>query len=159
MKQEKVTLFLCNFEDIPIIMIETITTFMTNQIQHLGQWAYMLTFLIALSETVIGLGMITPGSTILLFLGGYAGLTGDLDFFDLVFFAATGAILGEGIKWGITHKISADIDNEREFVLNSLNGVGQIIDRERIQVVDPMSGENFSGDSFATDGKAYVLEF
>ncbi len=85
-------------------MIETLTSFLTHQIQNIGQWAYMLAFFAALLETIIGIGMVTPGSTIILFLGGYTALTGNLDFFDLVFFAATGAIFGDNINYSLGKK-------------------------------------------------------
>jgi len=68
------------------------------------------------------------------------------------------ASLDTGIKWGITHKISPDIDTEREFLFSDLQKTGTIAVFEKKQFVEPILGKNFSGDIFFTDGKAYFLE-
>ena len=62
-----------------------------------------------------------------------------------------------GIKWIITHRISPDIDTERDTLLGDLSGTGLIMSTEKIHFVDPVLGKNFSGDPFFTDGEAYVL--
>lgn len=67
------------------------------------------------------------------------------------------ASFDSGIKWGITHKINPDIDNEREFLFNDLQATSKIIATEKIQLVDPRLGSNFTGDLFFTDGKLYIL--
>ncbi len=68
------------------------------------------------------------------------------------------ASLDIGIKWGVTHKIEPDIDTEREFLFNDLKNTGQLLDYQKIKLVKPVLGKNFSGDPFFTDGEAYVIK-
>ena len=65
--------------------------------------------------------------------------------------------LDKGIKWGITHKIKPDIDTEREFLFQDLMATGFVSRFSKQQFVPPLSGENFAGDAFFTDGKSYLL--
>jgi len=67
------------------------------------------------------------------------------------------ASFDSGIKWGVTHTISLDIDTEREFLFTDLQKTNQITNIEKQQLVDPQIGSNFSGDTFFTDGKTYKL--
>ena len=99
------------------MIIETITTFLISQVQHIGQFGYVLAFVLAFSETIIGFGMIVPGSSILIFLGGYAALTGNLDFFDLVFFAAVGAILGDNVNYYLGKKFGKKWQKEGFWII------------------------------------------
>lgn len=69
------------------------------------------------------------------------------------------ASLDIGIKWFITHKISPDIDTERELLLTDLQKIGVIKNFERVKLVSPALGQNFSGDQFFTDGGAYFIVF
>lgn len=63
-----------------------------------------------------------------------------------------------GFKWGITHRISPDIDAERERLYNDLTGTGKVESFGKIELVKPQSGRNFTGDPFFTDGKAYLIK-
>ena len=67
------------------------------------------------------------------------------------------ASFDRGIKWGVTHKINPDIDTEREFLFEDLQKTGMISKSEKEQFVDPVLGNNFSGDPFFSDGKLYIL--
>jgi undecaprenyl-diphosphatase len=67
------------------------------------------------------------------------------------------ASFDSGIKWGVTHKINPDIDTEREFLFADLQNTSMISKSEKEQFVDPVLGNNFSGDPFFTDGKLYIL--
>lgn len=69
------------------------------------------------------------------------------------------ASLDVGIKWFITHKISPDIDTERELLLTDLQKIGVIQSFEKVKLVSPILGQNFSGDQFFTDGGAYFITF
>jgi undecaprenyl-diphosphatase len=69
------------------------------------------------------------------------------------------ASLDVGIKWIVTHRISPDIDTERETLLGDLVATGSVVSSEKFRFVDPVLGKNFSGDPFFTDGEAYVLRF
>ena len=63
-----------------------------------------------------------------------------------------------GVKWwGITHKIKPDIDSERDYLFNALNGASVISSSTKEQFVDPILGKNFTGDQFFTDGKVYTM--
>ena len=67
------------------------------------------------------------------------------------------ATFDERIKWLVTHKISKNIDLEREIVFETLKFF--IKNKyQKIQLVKSMSGKNFSGDTFVTDGYVYIIE-
>jgi undecaprenyl-diphosphatase len=67
--------------------------------------------------------------------------------------------LDTGIKWFVTHKISPDIDTERELLFIDLQTAGRIKNFIRVKSVPPVLGKNFSGDQFFTDGEAYFIQF
>ena len=68
------------------------------------------------------------------------------------------AVFDEGIKWKITHKISPDIDKEREYFFHRFLKTGLIKKYEKIDFTSPIKNwKNFSYDKFFTDGKAYIL--
>lgn len=56
-----------------------------------------------------------------------------------------------------THRISPDIDRERDFVRASLLSSGYVRRYQSLRMVDPVLGTTASGSPFFTDGKAYVL--
>ncbi len=80
-------------------MLNTIIEFLNATLSNFSHFGYILSFTLALSETILGVGMITPGSTLLIFLGGYSAVTGDLNFIYLVMFAVTGAVLGDNTNY------------------------------------------------------------
>lgn len=53
-----------------------------------------------------------------------------------------------------THHIDANIDAERQYILDSLG----VENANLINVVGPQTGKNAAGDSFFTDGKAAVVD-
>ncbi len=65
--------------------------------------------------------------------------------------------LDTNLKLLITHKISPDIDSERELLLQNLKNSEKITDYRKYQFVSPTLGQNFSGDLFFTDGKIYLI--
>lgn len=67
------------------------------------------------------------------------------------------ASLDIGIKWWVTHQINPDIDTEREYLFADLERTGQIKNSEKEKFVDPVLGQNSSGDPFFTDGDIYLL--
>lgn len=69
------------------------------------------------------------------------------------------ASLDTGIKWLITHKISPDIDTERELLFADLQKIGDIKNFKKVKLVNPVLGKNFSGDPFFTDGEVYFIDF
>ncbi len=60
------------------------------------------------------------------------------------------------LKW-IVHKISPNIDKEREMFFNNLSSKHLIERYKKIQFVKPFIGSNFYGDNFFTDGEAYII--
>ena len=67
------------------------------------------------------------------------------------------ASLDIGLKWGIIHKISPDIDSERER-LSADFLQAQIVDVvQHVQFVDPMLGYNEYKDPFFTEGMLAVM--
>lgn len=66
--------------------------------------------------------------------------------------------LDVGLKWLITHKISPDIDTERELLFTDLQNTYAIKYFSKTKLVKPTLGKNFSGDQFFTDGEAYFLK-
>jgi membrane protein DedA with SNARE-associated domain len=63
----------------------------------------------------------------------------------------------DGFKWGIFPKIAPDLDNEREQLYLDLYRAGIIESHLKVQLVKPLIGQNFIGDPFFTDGKAYII--
>ncbi|MBU4431911.1 LssY C-terminal domain-containing protein, partial [Patescibacteria group bacterium] len=68
------------------------------------------------------------------------------------------ASLDSGIKWGITHKISPDIDTERDYLLADIIRENPEMSYKKKPFVDPVLGQNFVGDQFFSDGQAYFLQ-
>jgi len=59
---------------------------------------------------------------------------------------------------GITHKIDADVDKEREYVNDTLSGTGFVVAREHISPPDPLTeARTATGGSFHSDGRILVL--
>jgi len=67
------------------------------------------------------------------------------------------ASLDVGLKWGVTHKIQANIDAEREYLFADLSASGLVENYSKVNFVQPNYGSNFSGDPFFTDGKIYLI--
>ena len=74
----------------------------------------------------------------------------------LLLYAGT-ASLDVGLKWGVAHRIQANIDAEREFLFSDLVGTGLIKSYWKADFVEPLFGHNFIGDPFFTDGKIYFV--
>lgn len=68
------------------------------------------------------------------------------------------ASLDMGIKWWVTHRINPDIDTEREYLFADLEQTGLINSSRKEKFVDPVLGQNSSGDPFFTDGEIYLLD-
>jgi undecaprenyl-diphosphatase len=75
-------------------------------IAQLGTGGYWIAFLAALFETTIGLGLILPGSTIILFLGALSA-RGNLHVGELICFAISGAIIGDNINFYLGRRYGA----------------------------------------------------
>jgi len=77
-------------------------------IEHFHIIGYWIALLAALLETTIGVGLLIPGSTIILFTGALAA-KGYFDLGDLIWFAIIGAIIGDNINYYIGKKYGTKI--------------------------------------------------
>ncbi len=75
-------------------------------IEHFRVGGYWIAFFAALLETTIGIGLILPGSTIILFLGALSA-RGYLDVVDLIWFSIIGAIFGDNVNYYLGRKYGA----------------------------------------------------
>lgn len=75
-------------------------------IEHFHQLGYWAAFLAALLETALVVGLLLPGSTLLLLLGALAA-GGHLDFMILLWFAVAGAVLGDNINYWLGQRYGA----------------------------------------------------
>lgn len=67
-------------------------------VKALGVWGYWIVLLISLAEALPFIGLIIPGSVLVGFFG-FLSAQGYLDIRNLIWFAAVGAILGDGIGY------------------------------------------------------------
>ena len=72
-------------------------------IDHFRVGGYWIAFFAAILETTFGIGLILPGSTIILFLGALSA-RGYLDTGDLLWFAVLGAIIGDNVNYYLGRK-------------------------------------------------------
>jgi membrane protein DedA with SNARE-associated domain/membrane-associated phospholipid phosphatase len=92
-------------------------------IEHLRIGGYWIAFFAAFLETTVGIGLILPGSTIILALGALSA-RGYLDTGDLIWFAILGAILGDNINYNLGRKYGAKWI-EKGFWLLKSNHIGK----------------------------------
>lgn len=79
-------------------MIEHFYTSILPSIEHFHLIGYWVAFFAALFETALVVGLLLPGSTLLLLLGALSA-AGQLDFGDLLWFAVAGAVLGDNLNY------------------------------------------------------------
>jgi len=65
------------------------------------------------------------------------------------------ASFDDGIKWLVTHRVSPDLDTERELLISDLKAVGATA--EKMPFVTPELGRTAAGDFFFTDGYLYLI--
>ena len=82
---------------------------------HIGVWGYWLVLLLSFAESVVLVGEVIPGSTLLIFIG-FLSAQGILDIGDLIWFAAIGAILGDGLSYYLGTKGTNFFRNENRFL-------------------------------------------
>jgi len=87
-------------------MADRIINMILPAIQHFQMLGYWVAFFTALLETTIGIGLILPGSTLILFLGALSG-RGYFDFGDLLWFAVLGAVLGDNVNYFLGKRYGA----------------------------------------------------
>ncbi|MEO8838671.1 MAG: LssY C-terminal domain-containing protein [Herbaspirillum sp.] len=79
-------------------MIENFFTSILPLIEHFHLLGYWVAFFAALLETALVVGLLLPGSVILLLLGALSA-SGHLDFGDLLWFAVAGAVIGDNFNY------------------------------------------------------------
>ncbi|VAW61840.1 DedA protein [hydrothermal vent metagenome] len=79
-------------------MIEQLPDFILSSLEHFHLFAYWLAFIAAFLETALLVGLLIPGSTLLLLLGAYSA-SGQLEVGILKWFAVAGAILGDNLNY------------------------------------------------------------
>ncbi|PKH03298.1 hypothetical protein CXF72_07430 [Psychromonas sp. MB-3u-54] len=75
-------------------------------IEHFKVAGYWIAFFAALLETTLAVGLLLPGSLIILFLGALSA-RGYLDLGDLIWFSALGAIIGDNLNYYLGRKYGA----------------------------------------------------
>ena len=81
-------------------MTESFLQSILPSIEHFHSLAYWLAFLAAFAETALIVGLLVPGSTLLLLLGALAGM-GTIEFAGVYWFAVAGAILGDNLNYAL----------------------------------------------------------
>jgi len=84
-------------------MINDLINHILPSIEHVSVGGYWIAFFAALLETTFGIGLILPGSTIILFLGALSA-RGYLDIGDLIWFSILGAIIGDNVNYYLGRK-------------------------------------------------------
>lgn len=84
-------------------------------IEHLGMFGYWLVLLVSLLESLAFVGVIVPGS-LLVIAAGFLSAHGYFDIGDLIWFAAIGAILGDGISYYLGTKGTRFFRNENKIL-------------------------------------------
>lgn len=79
-------------------MIEQLFQSLLPSIEHFHSLAYWLAFAMAFAETALVVGLIVPGSTLLLLLGALTA-TGKIDFAGVLWFGVAGAVLGDNLNY------------------------------------------------------------
>ncbi len=79
-------------------MLDSLALNFFSFIEGLQHIAYLLAFVSALAETTLGVGLMIPGSSLILVLGMLSA-GGDINPWTLVFLSAVGAFLGDNINY------------------------------------------------------------
>jgi membrane protein DedA with SNARE-associated domain/membrane-associated phospholipid phosphatase len=77
--------------------------YLLPKIEHFRFLGYWVVLLVSLLESLAFVGIVVPGSTFIVFIGALSA-RGYWDLADLIWFAAVGAILGDGISFSLGKK-------------------------------------------------------
>jgi len=77
--------------------------YLLPKIEHFQFLGYWVVLLVSLLESLAFVGLVVPGSTFIIFIGALSA-RGFWDLGDLIWFAAVGAILGDGISYFLGRK-------------------------------------------------------
>jgi undecaprenyl-diphosphatase len=84
-------------------------------IQNLGVFGYWFVFFIALVESLAFIGSVVPGAVVIVG-AGFLSAQGYFDLGDLIWFAALGAIIGDGISYWLGTKGTRFFRNENRIL-------------------------------------------
>jgi len=84
-------------------MFERLVNLLLPTLQHFSTLGYWIVLAVALLESLVLVGIFIPG-TVIVILAGFLAAKGYLDVGDLIWFAAIGAILGDGISFYLGKK-------------------------------------------------------
>ena len=83
-------------------------------IQHLGIWGYWVFLLVAALESSTFVGIIVPGSTIVV-VAGVLSAQGFFDIGDMIWFVASGAIIGDNVSYYLGRHANQFFKKENKF--------------------------------------------
>lgn len=69
------------------------------RLEHLPSLGYVAVFLFSFIESLAFVGLLVPGTIIVILIGAFAARSPVLDIVDLIWFAAAGAILGDALSF------------------------------------------------------------
>ncbi len=108
-------------------------------LQSFGVGAYWVLMLAAMAEAIIFVGIIVPGS-LMVIAGGLLVRTGTIDFFDLAWFVAAGAIIGAEASYRLGRLGAAGLSGKSQvrgaahverakYLLSRYGGFGMVVAR------------------------------
>lgn len=95
-------------------MINFIFSF-SHAVQNLGVFGYWIVFLSAFLESLVFVGTLFPGGTVIV-IAGFLSAQGYLDMGDLIWFAVAGSILGDAISYWLGTKGTRFFHNENRIL-------------------------------------------
>ncbi len=82
---------------------DIVVSYLLPRLDSLGLWGYWAVLFVALLESLAFVGILFPGSTIIVLIG-FLSAQGFLDIGDLVWFTVFGAIIGDNISYYLGHR-------------------------------------------------------
>lgn len=101
-------------------MNELITN-IANLVLFFGLFSYVIIFFAAFTETTLGLGLIVPGSTIILIFSAISTKEEFISVWIIIPVAALGAILGDNINYYLGRKYGRKWVNKDSWILTPTN--------------------------------------
>ncbi len=100
--------------------MESLVSSLVETVSQMGMYVYVVVFFAAFAETVLGLGLIIPGSTIILALSALA--TDDhISIWFIIIVASFGAIIGDNINYYLGRRYGKKWISEDSWVLTPAN--------------------------------------
>lgn len=85
------------------------------KIEHLGVLAYWVVFLVSTLESTVVVGLIIPGTTIIIFVG-FLVAQEVLDLGDVIWYVALGGIIGDAISFYLGRRGTNLFKNENKYL-------------------------------------------